>query len=126
MALFRTLSRLAPYTRLAPLRGLSTTPSLLIQTGYGDHQSERIENETPLPKGKAGGPKAKSGHATSGQKPATDKESSRNKGGVSVGNAGGKKRGGGSKVPEKEVKETKKIGEDPKKEEVGGAGPIGG
>ena len=38
-----------------------------------------------------------------------------------MGSGGGKQGAGG----DKEIKETKKVGEEPKKEEVGSAGPIG-
>ncbi|GFZ49623.1 hypothetical protein JCM24511_07024 [Saitozyma sp. JCM 24511] len=110
-------------------RGVFTSPVVRTQTGYGDPSGERIDNETPLPKGKNEGPKARSGHATSSTEPAKEDASglSRDTGGKGgVGNAGGKPGAGGDRSSEKQIRETKKIGEDPKKEEVGGAGPIGG
>ncbi|RSH93310.1 hypothetical protein EHS25_007664 [Saitozyma podzolica] len=116
----------------ASSRGVFTSPVLRTQTGYGDPSGERIDNQTPLPKGKNQGPKARSGHATSSTEPAKgetrglsrDTAGKGGKGGV--GNAGGKPGAGGDRSSEKEIRETKKVGEDPKKEEIGGAGPIGG
>ena len=46
-----------------------------------------------------------------------------NKGGQDDGTSGSS---GDGEVSGKQIRETKKIGEDPKKEEVGGAGVIGG
>jgi len=95
-------------------------------TGYGDPQDEKIENNTPTPKpasstdphpdGQGKGPGTKSG--------STDPEVGAGK----VGSAGGAKGAGGkdAKVNAKEMRETKKVGEDPKHEEVGGAGVTGG
>ncbi|WRT69691.1 uncharacterized protein IL334_006681 [Kwoniella shivajii] len=120
---------------LRPLRPLSRSVSIArtihstafraTTAGYGDPQDEKADNHTPTPSsstdpkpnGQGKGPGTTSG--------TTDPEVKKG----SVGNAGGEK-GAGDKSKEnvsgQEVRETKKIGEEPKKEETGGAGPIGG
>jgi hypothetical protein len=132
----RSVSRIGRHHSLsspATARGVFTSPTLRTQTGYGDPTGERIDNETPLPKGKKEGPKAKSGHATSSTEPAKEEAGglSRDTGGKGggkggLGNSGGKPGAGRDSSSEKQIRETKKVGQDPKKEEVGGAGPIGG
>jgi hypothetical protein len=96
------------------LRTLSSTSARHTSAGYGDPQDEKIENNTPTP--------SSTPHPT--QKGSTDPEVTDSVESV-TGNKSGKE--GKSKGHEqREVKETKKLGEDAKSEEVGGAGPIGG
>jgi hypothetical protein len=103
-------------------RHIHATAYRATSAGYGDPQDEKAENKTPLPsstpdpkpKGQGKGPGSTSG--------STDPEVRQK-----TGNAGGDGGNRSASTPnEKQVKETKKIGEEPKKEEVGGAGPIGG
>ena len=123
-----------PFSAIAASRKISTT-QYLRAAGYGDTPMEKAtnpndnstghnknENEDasapssqpdPHPQGKGKGTGSSSGM--------TDPEV-----GKKTGNAGGQKGAGDKMVTEKETRETKKIGSDPKKEEVGGAGVIGG
>jgi len=103
--------------------------------GYGDPQSEKIKNYTPTPKPSSSADPQPDGQGKgAGQKSgSTDPEVSAKSGTAEgnkgeVGNAGGEPGagGGGENVKEKQFRETKKVGEDPKKEEVGGAGVTGG
>ncbi|WWC92797.1 uncharacterized protein L201_007756 [Kwoniella dendrophila CBS 6074] len=114
-----------PMTARVIARPFTTTPLRRTTAGYGDPQDEKADNHTPLPsstpdphpEGQGKGPGKRTG--------TTDPEVAQG----NVGNAGGKKGSGDSakeNVSGQEIKETKKIGEEPKKEEVGGAGPIGG
>jgi len=129
----RAQSRLVPASRQ-----ISSTPFLRTAAGYGDPSEEKIDNNTPTPSstpdpkpnGQGQGTKSTSGTTDPEVKPKQSggeaKESKAPKG-QSTGNAGGDKGERTSKNPdEQDIKETKKIGEEPKKEEVGGAGPIGG
>jgi len=106
------------FPRLATTsRALSTTATRFTTAGYGDPQDEKIENKTPGIKGQGG--------STAPEM----KESKQSNGKGSVGSQGGKE-GAGDKgkeeVSAKDIRETKKIGEEPKKTEEGGAGPKGG
>lgn len=86
-------------------RTLTSTSPVRSATGYGDPEEEKPSSETPSA--------AKSGsNAPKGQ-------------GGAVRSAGSKERDAGGDEA-KEMKETKKVGEEPKKTEEGGAGPIGG
>lgn len=107
------------FPRLASTsRALSTTATRFTTAGYGDPQDEKIENRTP-------GIKGKEGASTAPEM----KESKQEGGKGSVGSQGGKE-GAGDKgkedVSAKEIRQTKKIGEEPKNTEEGGAGPKGG
>ena len=106
-------------------RNLTSSSILRTSAGYGDPQDEKIANQTPQPNADpkeqtfpSSQPdphphgKGKSTGTTSGL---TDPEV--------AGKSGGK---ADKEVTEKEIIETKKIGQQPKKEEVGGAGVIGG
>ncbi|RXK35183.1 hypothetical protein M231_07554 [Tremella mesenterica] len=101
------------------------------QTGYGDPQDEKIENNTPLPT------HSRTDHevsSSSSQGTSDSEKASDFKKGVREGDEGGEKKGKGKdggksknkKNEEMVKKETKKVGEEPKKTKVGGAGPIGG
>jgi len=137
IAAFRPAFRL-----VTPLRPLSTSAPLRAAAGYGDPQDERIKNETPTPAttpdpkpaGSKSGPKTKSGTTDPEVKPKKSTKKSEPKEAKetktkakSTGNAGGDKGERTNENPsEKDVVETKKVGESPKLEEVGGSGPIGG
>jgi hypothetical protein len=96
-------------------RTLTSTPSRYTSAGYGDPQDEKIQNETPTP--------SSTPHPT--QRGSTDPERTEASVESVTGNKSGKE--GQSKNSDKsEVKETKSVGEKPKQEKVGGAGPIGG
>jgi len=145
-ALIRSTSRVvAP--RPVAVRTLYTSPIRFTTAGYGDPQDEKADNHTPTPassadpkpKGQGKGPKTKSGTTDPEVKPKSKSSSSKSKGTTDksttktddamkkTGNAGGDGGKRSKKTPdEKEIKETKKVGEAPKKEEVDGAGPIGG
>ena len=113
-------------------RAFSNTIVRLTQTGYGDPQDERIDNYTPTPKGgSAGKPSSSVDPQPDGQGTGAGQQSSTTDPEVKpkeTTNAGGDTGMGGDEgqIPEKQTKQTKKIGEDAKDEEVGGAGPIGG
>ena len=119
--------RLLPrfHLRSAPVvRYLRTTPTALSSAGYGDPQDEKADNHTPTPSStpdpQPGGQGKRPGEKTG----STDPEIAKG----STGSAGGEKGAGGKSggVEANEIRETKKIGEQPKREEAGGAGPIGG
>ncbi|WVF68492.1 hypothetical protein IAT40_003259 [Kwoniella sp. CBS 6097] len=137
------------YRVQAQARSLQSTAFRATTTGYGDPTDEKAANDTPLPsstpdpkpKGQGKGPGTKTGSTdpevgageyksgNSGSSSGTSSGSSSSSSKGSVGNAGGEKGAGNAaeeNVSANEIKETKKIGEEPKKEEVGGAGPIGG
>lgn len=124
-------------------RPLSSSAIIRTSAGYGDPQDEKIENRTPLgksstdPERKQGrtetiatnqgeGTSTGSGSASGGH--GGDNSSSGSSKG-SVGSQGGKE-GAGNKAKEdvsaQEIRETKKIGEEPKNTAEGGAGPKGG
>ncbi|WWC73700.1 uncharacterized protein I206_107672 [Kwoniella pini CBS 10737] len=119
------LRPLRPVSRVILARPLHSTTLRLSTAGYGDPQEEKAENHTPTPSSTPDPKPAGQGKGPGSQSGTTDPEVGQ---GI-VGNAGGKKGAGDSaneNVSGQEIKETKKVGEDPKKEEVGGAGPIGG
>ena len=125
----RTTLRLTPTTR-----GLSSTALRRTSAGYGDPQDEKIENKTPTPQAAKPSSASKSG-AQSADKGTTDPETARaakasgnapRTQGGSVGNAGGEEGSGGSQVDAQQLRETKKVGEEPKQTTEGGAGPKGG
>ena len=99
-------------------RTLTSTSPLRTATGYGDPEDEKPKAETP-------------GEGSTSAQPPSGAESKAPKGqGGPVKNEGGKEdhgaRDAGEHGRETQLKETKKIGEEPKKTEEGGAGPIGG
>lgn len=121
---FRALARtrllfLRP-THTTTLKSFSSTPNRLSTAGYGDPPDEKADNHTPTP---SSTPDPKPAGQSGNQSGSTDPEV----GGVG---SGGGKQGAGDKgnedVSGSEIRETKKIGEEPKKEENGGDGPIGG
>lgn len=126
-------------------RSIHSTTLLRTTAGYGDPQDEKADNHTPTPtagkpsssadpqpEGKGKGTKSTSGTTDPEVKPKKSSSSSKkNSDSKSVeektGNAGGDGGARTKKTPsEQEIKETKKVGEEPKNEKVGGAGPIGG
>ncbi|OCF35215.1 hypothetical protein I317_02269 [Kwoniella heveanensis CBS 569] len=141
-----------PLAVSARSRSLHATALRATQTGYGDPTDEKAANDTPLPSstpdpnpsGQGKGPGSKTGvtdpevgntageYKSGGSGSSSSSSSSSGSGSGStgsVGNAGGEKGAGNAAeehVSSSEIKETKKVGQDPKKEEVGGAGPIGG
>ncbi|WWD20309.1 hypothetical protein CI109_104785 [Kwoniella shandongensis] len=122
MSLRATLRPLT--TRLSLTRSFQTTTLRSTTAGYGDPQDEKADNYTPTPASTADPQPNGQGQGVGQKSGTTDPEV-----GKVTGNAGGEK-GAGSKEKEdvsgQEIKETKKVGEEPKKEEVGGSGPIGG
>lgn len=106
-------------------RAIATTPRLRTTAGYGDPQDEKAANHTPTPGGKSSTDQQMKSH--SGTETAKT-PAGQGKGGA-VRSAGGKSGAGDQakeEVTEKDIKETKKIGEEPKNTEEGGAGPKGG
>ena len=82
-----------------------------------------MDNHTPTSSTGHKGPGTTSGRTD----PEVESASSGSQGSTSsTGNAGGKEGAGGGEVSGKQIRETKKIGEEPKMEESGGSGPIGG
>ena len=119
MSFLPTLRTSFPKLRLATTsRALSTTPARFTTAGYGDPQDEKIENKTPGIKGKGG------------SSTAPEMKESKQEGGQgevkSQGGKSGARDKGKEEVSAKDIRETKKIGEEPKKTEEGGAGPKGG
>lgn len=115
MSFITSLRASVPRLSRTSIRSFSSTPLRKSTTGYGDPEDEKISQETPgLGKKSSTAPEMKSHSGTEG-------------GGV--GSQGGKE-GAGDKAKEdvsaKDIRETKKIGEEPKKTEEGGAGPKGG
>lgn len=121
-------------------RPLSTSAILRTSAGYGDPQDEKIENQTPLGKSSTDGERKKgrtesiptnqgSGDATSSGGHGGETSGSSGSSQGSVGSQGGKE-GAGNQAKEdvsaQEIRETKKIGEEPKNTAEGGAGPKGG
>lgn len=117
-----------PRTHPAAIRARTIYSTSILRTsaGYGDPQDEKIENQTPKSQTKKDG----SGHEVAGGKPSSSADPHPDGQGKGTGVTGGttdpeiKPLEGNSnedkKVSAKETKETKKIGEDPKQEEVGG------
>lgn len=115
MSFLPTLRTSLPRLSRSSVRSFSSTPLRKTTAGYGDPQDEKMANETPgIKQQSSTGSEMKSHSGTEG-------------GGV--GSQGGKA-GAGDKgkedVTAKDIRETKKIGEEPKKTEEGGAGPKGG
>lgn len=124
------LARPAPtLPRAMPVRAIHTTPLVRTQAGYGDPQDEKIQNETP----KSQASKDQHGHEVAGGgggKPSSSADphpEGQGKGtGVTSGTTDPEIKpleniaNEDKKASGQEVKETKKVGEDPKKEEVGG------
>jgi hypothetical protein len=106
------------FPRLATTsRPLSTTATRFTTAGYGDPQDEKIENKTPGIKGQGG--------STAPEMKEAKQSNGRGKVGSQGGNEGAGDKGK-EEVSAKDIRETKKIGEEPKKTEEGGAGPKGG
>lgn len=104
-------------------RTIATTPRLRTTAGYGDPTEEKAANETPTPGGKTSTDQSMKSH--SGTETA---QTSKGEGGA-VRSAGGASGAGDrekEEVSAQDIRETKKIGEEPKKTEEGGAGPKGG
>ncbi|CAD6579314.1 MAG: hypothetical protein TREMPRED_002445 [Tremellales sp. Tagirdzhanova-0007] len=125
MSALRFLPR--QHLRFSPtssIRYFRTTRPNLASAGYGDPQDEKADNHTPTasstpdpqPGGQGKGPGSQTG--------TTDPEIAKG----STGSAGGEKGAGSDagNVSASEIRETKKIGEDPKKEGASEVGPIGG
>lgn len=111
---------------LKTIRSFTSSPPRATSTGYGDPPEEKAANETPTPSSTADPQPGGQGKGPGKQSGTTDPEVGNSSG---TGSAGGKKGAGSAEneaVTGKEIRETKKVGEEPKKEEVGGAGPIGG
>ena len=125
----RLLPRLQASTSplLSRTRTLRTTSNLRTSTGYGDPPDEKANNITPTP---SSTPDPKSGGSTSTTDPEVGEGGNSNVKAGEATNKGGKEGGSGAsgdgEISGKQIRETKKIGEDPKEEEVGGAGVIGG
>lgn len=102
--------RIAPRTAFLPSKAALSTSVPRFATGYGDTNPEQASGKgTPTPA------------STPDPKPDGQGNKAGEKSGTTDPEVGGEKGPHG-----KDVKETKKIGEEPKKEEVGSAGPIGG
>ena len=93
--------RLARSALVAAPRYLSTSAIIRTSAGYGDPQDEKINNNTPQPNANPRDQSFPNG-ADAGVAKKTGNTSD----------------GGDKEVTEKEIKETKKIGESPKKEKV--------
>jgi hypothetical protein len=116
------------------MRPLSTSAIVRTSAGYGDPQDEKIENKTPLGKSSTD-PENKQGRTETIPTNGGNGSTSGGHGGSSgsskgaVGSQGGKE-GAGNQAKEdvsgQEIRETKKIGEEPKNTAEGGAGPKGG
>ena len=134
----QSLTRLAPRRLISrPLvhrRSIQTSTVLRTSTGYGDPPDEKAANETPTP---SSTPDPKQAGKSNTTDPEVGGKKSGRKGqgpGVKAGsatNATGRAsksqdKGKDGEVDAQQIRETKKVGEDPKKEEVGGAGVIGG
>lgn len=113
------------YAYGAAKRTIVTTPHLRTTAGYGDPTDEKAANHTPTPGGKTStDPSMKSHSGTETAKP-TEVQGE----GGPVRSAGGASKAGDrakEEVSGKDIRETKKIGEEPKNTEEGGAGPKGG
>lgn len=119
--------RLLPRLRLrsAPaVRHFRTTPTYLSSAGYGDPQDEKADNHTPTASSTPDPQPGGQGKPAGTQTGSTDPEVATG----NTGSAGGQAGAGGGMEGSKasDIRETKKIGEDPKLEQVNGEGPIGG
>lgn len=129
---FHSIARLARPAAIqaTPLRArtLHSTSLLRTQAGYGDPQDEKIENKTPMSQTKTD----QHGHevASGSGKPSSSADPQPEGQGKGTGTTGGttdpeikpleQNANEDKKASGQEIKETKKVGEDPKKEEVGG------
>jgi hypothetical protein len=100
----------APITQ--HVRLLSSSTPLRTTAGYGDPQDEKMDNHTPTPASTPDPQPQGQGKGVGQKSGTTDPE---------IGQSGKKEGVAG----EQEIRETKKIGEEPKQEQDGGA-PIGG
>lgn len=123
MSFLPTLRASIPKRVSTSVRTISSTPIRFTTAGYGDPQDEKIENETPgIKQQSSTAPEMKSHSGTE-----SGSSSSGGKGEVkSQGGAAGAGDKGKEDVSAKDIRETKKIGQEPKKTEEGGAGPKGG
>ena len=131
MSVIRFLPRRPRTTPQSPiaLRYFRSTPSRLASAGYGDPQSEKADNHTPTPSSTPDPQPSGQGQAAGQKSGTTDPEVTKDQGGK-VGSAGGAQ-GAGSEgqvksVKPSDIRETKKVGENPKQEQESGQGPIGG
>jgi hypothetical protein len=117
MSFLPTLRSSFPRRLATSSRAFTTTPTRFTTAGYGDPQDEKIENRTPGIKGK---------NAST----APEMKENKQEGGKGKVGSGGGKEGAGDKAKEDvtagEIRQTKKIGEEPKNTQEGGAGPKGG
>lgn len=126
---FRTsISRSSTRSVAVARRTLTSTSPRRSATGYGDPEDEKPKSETPgQSSSEAKPPAGAESKAPKGQGgPVKSEGGKEDHGAREQGSTGGGGGNGGSSGGEKVVKETKKIGEAPKKEEVDTAGPIGG
>lgn len=123
-----TALRAAPSSLPLRARTLHSTSLLRTQAGYGDPQDEKIENRTPKSQTKTD----QHGHevASGTGKPSSAADPHPDGQGKGMGSTGGttdpeikpleQNANEDKKHSGQEIKETKKVGQDPKKEEVGG------
>ena len=127
MSKLRTIATRLSLRPVTLTRSLGTTTPRFTQAGYGDPQDEKADNHTPLPSSTPDPQPAGQGQGPGQKSGSTDPEVSVKPG--KTGNQGGDSgdKGSSGNTPSgQDIRETKKIGENPKKEEVGSAGPIGG
>lgn len=124
MSVLRLLPRLYLRPSTSAVRYFRTTPTALASAGYGDPPDEKADNHTPTPSSTPDPQPAGQGQQPGTKSGTTDPEVAKG----STGSGGSEKGAGGGagEVGASEIRETKKIGQEPKKEEVGGTGPIGG
>lgn len=123
---FRTsISRSSSRSATVARRTLTSTSPRRTATGYGDPEDEKPASEAKPPTGaESKAPKGEGGPVKS--EGGKEDHQAREQGSSSSSSGGGGGGDGGGGGGEKTVKETKKIGESPKKEEVDPTGPIGG
>ena len=121
-------------TRLTAHRAFHRTSVAFTSTGYGDPPDEKANNQTPTPSSTPdpkpdGKSKATTDPEVSGKSKGKQGDGEGPKAQTGGVGSGGGKQGTGSKdegMSGQEIRQTKKIGEEPQNEEVGGAGPKGG
>ena len=149
---FAHIAHLGPHAPLAPLtpiarvsvptstsalqplaqRHMHTTGPVMTTVGYGDPGSEKAENHTPTPKPSSSSDPQPEGHGKKAgqQNGSTDPEVkpfvSGSQGSKSQKGKDGSTKTAPGDASSSEIRETKTIGSEPKHEEVGGAGPVGG
>jgi hypothetical protein len=125
MSFLPTLRASIPKRVATSVRTISSTPTRFTTAGYGDPQDEKMANETPgIKQQSTTAPEMKS---HSGTETSSGSSSKGGKGEVkSQGGAEGAGDKGKEDVSAKDIRETKKIGSEPKNTEEGGAGPKGG